>query len=163
MGDLTSRFQVQRPLLPRHLKEQENSFLHGISYVQKDSHMSYDPSFLQVPYVIIGISWFYRNHAKLSPTVAAKPCHFRLSRPHWCSVRLLRATDCPCQYLHTHQWGTWNMWYMGMAWCSWLLSRTRTYPLPHSSRLCHCNVRPTRHWPILPHPHLMQQRCSSQL
>ena len=30
-----------------------NSFLHGISYVQKDSHISYVPSFLQVPYVIL--------------------------------------------------------------------------------------------------------------
>ena len=38
-------------------------------------------------------------------------------------------------------------WYIGRAWCSWLLSsRTRTYPLPHSSSLCHCHVRLTRHW-----------------
>jgi hypothetical protein len=32
---LASRFQVQGPLLPRHLREQD-SFLRSISYVQED-------------------------------------------------------------------------------------------------------------------------------
>ena len=72
-------------------------------HLEESLHIHFSYSFLQVPYVILEqVDSSRRNHAKLSLTVATKPCHLRLSQPHWCSVRLSCAPNCPCRYRNSY-------------------------------------------------------------
>ena len=110
----------------------------------------------------------------MSPTVAAKPCHFRLSRSHWCSVRLLRALAADT-FILTHEApetrGTWEGrgvlgYYLGphlpiTALITTSLSLQRPpHPLP---TLSHGFATPTASMPAPPmEPRVVQQPVINQ-